>query len=116
MCSRSGTDSLGDKADFWLPGFFGFFGSGFELPPLGLGAAGAGPRGVCGELLGEWHGDGAPKVVGTPDTEYGTSSRELEGVDSVVAAKLANALSPSTGWSPPVAAPVVFFQKEEIIT
>ena len=61
-----------------MPGFFGFFGSGFELPPLGLGAAGAGPRGVCGELLGEWHGDGAPKLVGTPDTEYGTSSRELE--------------------------------------
>ena len=80
-----------------------------------MGAADAGPRGVCGELLGEWHGDGAPKVVGTPDTEYGTSSRELEGVDSVVAAKLANALSPSTGWSPPVAAPVEFFQKEEII-
>eukprot|EP00964_Phaeocystis_antarctica_P158602 scaffold129351_cov30-Phaeocystis_antarctica.AAC.1 len=42
-------------------------------------------------------------------------TRELEGVDSVVAAKLANALSPSTGWSPPVAAPVEFFQKEEII-
>ena len=92
MCSRSGPGLLGrpgDKADFWLPGFFGFFGSGFELPPLGLGAAGAGPRGVCGEVLGEWHGDGAPKVV-VPDTEYGTSSRELEGVDSVVAAKLAN--------------------------
>ena len=69
-----------------------------------------------GEGLGQWHGDGAPKiVVGTPDTKYGTSSRELEGVDSVVVAKLANALSPSTGWSPPVAAPVEFFQKEEII-
>ena len=109
-----------------MPGFFGF-GSGFGLP--GLGAAGAGARGARGELFGEWHGDGAPKVAfgdgapkvvhdgnGAPkvvvsDTKYGMSSRELEDVDSVVAAKLADALSPSTGWRPPVAAPVEFFQK-----
>ena len=105
----------GGKADFWLPGFG--FGFGFGLPG---GAAGAGPRGIRGEVSGEWHGDGAPEVVlvggapqvvlCTPDSKYGTSSRELEDVDSVVVAKLADALSPSTGWRPPVAAPVEFFQ------
>ena len=99
-----------------MPGFgFGLDGPLDGLP--GLGAAGAGPRGARGEVLGEWHGDGAPKVVlgdgapkvvlGTPDSKYGTSSRELEGVVSVVAATLADALSPSTGWRPSVAASIV---------
>ena len=50
-------------------------------------------------------------MLSLSDLEYGTSSREVE----VVAAKLADALSPLTGWRPSAAAPVEFFQKEEII-
>ena len=117
----------GGKADFWLPGFG--FGFGFGLP-AGLGAAGAGSgagsRGRRGEEGGlgpcgaprEVLGGAGPKAehVDTSDLKYGTSPRELEGVGSVVAANVADALSPSTGWRPSVAAPIESLQKVEIVT
>ena len=90
----------------------------------GCVCAGAGSRGVRGEV-GGLGPCGAPREVlggapnvghDTSDSKCGTSSQELEGVVSVVAANLADALSPSTGWRPSIAVPVESFQKMEVIS